>query len=168
MTWHSFRSIVSCSVSLSLYASCCFCCWWYPGLIHSSQMGCRVFFQFPRIWWDLFCVLWSTGENSWLLRRRYILWSFGSVISVTFSCFIVSISSSNALFLFLLESVGCSSFPLSLCEGQNVMVAVVVFLFVCLRKRWCCVCHIDVRNCNVAMVDFSFDENVVSFAMCFP
>ena len=40
-----FHSEMSCSVSMSLYAFCCFC-WWCPDLVHGDQIVCRVLFQY--------------------------------------------------------------------------------------------------------------------------
>ena len=74
------HSIVICSVSVSLYAFCSFCCGRYLTLIHGSQIRCRVLFQFSYFCRDLLYI--QVCGQFWrkfyiLLKRKYILLSLG-------------------------------------------------------------------------------------------
>lgn len=77
----SSHSVDSCSVSMSLYASCCFSCW-NPAFIHGSLIWCRELFYFSWIFRDY---LWQNMSSSlqkvlWGAEKK--IYSFGFELKV--------------------------------------------------------------------------------------
>ena len=160
-----------------------FCYCWCPAFTCGGPRGCRGLFQFSCIYWDLLCdqvcgQFWVKFHN--LQRRRYILlglcerlckyvWSIWLITAVSSCCF---------CFVFvwmpcLLVRVGYWSLSLSLCEGQYVIYAVIVFLL----WTWVPLCLVHrCLDLQCLLLGFSFDEHLnvlpylfwfVWFEVCF-
>lgn len=79
--------------------------------------------------------------------------------------FMKSVSSSILCFVvvvwmtFLLVIMWCWSHPLSVSEGQYGIWAVAVIYDLLFPCVWC----IDIKNCNVFLVDIFFNEYIITF-----
>jgi hypothetical protein len=61
----------SCSVSMSMWAFCCFCCYWSPALIYEDLIKCKGLFPFSGICWDLLCAWPRWGDTQpWALTSQ--------------------------------------------------------------------------------------------------